>query len=191
MASQFIKNISVIQIFAISLILIWIVNYSMNSSLIPGSIIKDKEIVSIAWHLPDDSKSLLPQTVKIWKSAKFNLLFSKFNISSLILNWWIKTDFFDWNKKYLSIYEIDWWLNTYLHIKNTVENTIKNNEKYSKDSKFEANNLWIYSFYYNNNQDQGTVFLVSLIKWTVFALEYPKIHHEEIKVFAKSIVDNL
>ena len=82
------------------------------------------------------------------------------------------------------MYEIEWWLELYLRTKEIIENEMQINKE---NNIYEANNLWIYSFYYNDASQGNTVFLVALIKGKVWAFEYPKPKHEEIKIFTKEI----
>lgn len=187
----FYKKIKFIDLFAIALIIIWVSNYIINQPTISNKLLNIIQTEEIESRLPEESKEKLLENLIIQKSEKFTLLFSKFDIASIVLEWWIKTNILDWNKIYLTVYEIDWGLDTYIKIKNSIQNTIKSISENKDDSKFEANNLWTYSFYYNNNRKQDTTFLVSLIKWKVWWFEYPQGNHKEMKIFTKSIVDNL
>ncbi len=187
----FYKNIKFVDLFALVLVLIWVINYIINQPNFSNDLIDTSEIEELESSLPNESRAKLLENLTIQKEEKFTLLFSKFDIASIILEWWIKINVLDWNKIYLTLYELNWGLDTYIKVKNSVQNTIKLDNDNKNDTKFEANNLWTYSFYYNNDRKKDTVFLVSLIKWKVWWFEYPKENHEAMKTFTKSIVDYL
>lgn len=185
-----VKKINFIHVIAIFLIIIWIVSYNLQSKEIK---ITDENNANLTINksttsTPKESLDLLPIYIERDDTAEFTYLFSKFDLS--IMKWEkIKTVFRDWIKKYLIIYEIEWWLERYLNIRDAISNFIV--ESWDEKSWiFEANNLWVFSFYYNDFERKNTVYLVALIWWKVWAFEYPRDKHEEIKIFTKSIAES-
>ncbi|MCD5382795.1 hypothetical protein LR002_01600 [Candidatus Gracilibacteria bacterium] len=138
-------------------------------------------------NIPQQSIVILGDEIKKDKTTGFQYLFSIFDLNE-INQPKSKTIFRDGIKRYVSVYEIEGGLDTYLKVKSVIENYIE--IKNTKGSIFEANNLGVYSFYYNDEK-KGTVYLVALIGGQVFGFEYNKGIHEEMKIFTKSIAENL
>lgn len=181
------EKINFIHAIVFFLLIIWIFNIILNKNSFQANIenIEEKEI--FISNIPNDSIKILESSIEKDETTWFQYLFSMFDLSEINQKK-SKTIFRDWIKRYLSVYEIDWWLDTYLKIKSTLEYYIENiNQTWSI---FEANNLWVYSFYYNDEK-KWTVYLVSLIWWQVFWFEYNKDIHEEMQIFTKSIAENI
>jgi len=188
----FFKRINYIHIIAFCLILIWTVNYLIQWNNIWKWWSAEKaEIIWIqtltSW-IPQISLNLLSENIEQDETVKFTYLFSKFDLS--IIKWKkVKTVLRDWIKKHLISYEIEWWLETYLNIKEALSNSIIDKEE--KGSwVFEVDNLWVFSFYYNDPDRRQTVYQVALIWWKVWWFEYPREKHDEIKNFTKSVADS-
>ena len=181
------EKINFIHIIVFFLLIIWIFNIVLNKNNFQAEIEEvEKQEVFIS-NIPEESLQILWSSIEKDKTTWFQFLFSMFDLSE-IKQKKSKTIFRDWIKRYLSVYEIDWWLDTYLKVKSTLEYYIENVNK--SWSIFEANNLWVYSFYYNDEK-KWTVYLVALIWWQVFWFEYNKDIHEEMKIFTKNIAENI
>lgn len=179
----FFKNLSIVHFFVIFLLMVWVTNYIMNNN----DVVQYND-VSITSDVPPVSLMMLSDNIIKQDTEEFYYLFSQFDIRSITIAQKLQTIFTDWIKKYLVIYEIDWWLELYLKIKELIWNFIKSDKN---SSIFESNNLWMYSFYYNNSSKQNTVYLVALIRWKVWAFEYPRLNHEKMQELTKSIADDL
>jgi len=181
------EKINFIHIIVFFLVLIWTLNIVLNKNYFQANIQKVQVEKQFHSNIPEASLKILKTWITKDKTTWFQYLFSIFDLSEI----WekkSKTIFRDWIKRYLSVYEIDWWLDIYLKVKSLVENYIQNTNK--NWSIFEANNLWVYSFYYNDEK-KWTVYLVALIWWEVFWFEYNKDIHEEMKIFTKNIAENI
>ena len=181
------EKINFIHIIIFFLLLTWSFNLILNKNIFQVDF-KEVEVEKVfVSNIPKISLDILWNDVKKDDTIWFQYLFSMFDLSELNQQK-SKTIFRKWIKRYLSVYEISWWLDVYLKIKNTVEYYIENINK--TWSIFEANNLWVYSFYYNDEK-KWTVYLVALIWWQVFWFEYNKDIHEEMKIFTKNIAKNI
>lgn len=169
------------------LLIIWTTNILVNKNVFQAEI-KPVQVEKVfKSNIPQQSIVILWDEIKKDKTTWFQYLFSIFDLNE-INQPKSKTIFRDWIKRYVSVYEIEGGLDTYLKVKSVIENYIE--IKNTKWSIFEANNLWVYSFYYNDEK-KWTVYLVALIWWQVFWFEYNKWIHEEMKIFTKSIAENL
>lgn len=181
------EKINFIYIIVFFLLLIWTLNILLNKNYFQANI-KQVEVEKVFHsNIPEESLKILKSWITKDSTTWFQYLFSIFDLSEI----WeekSKTIFRDWIKRYLSVYEIAWWLDTYLKVKSLVEQYIENTNK--KWSIFEANNLWVYSFYYNDEK-KWTVYLVALIWWEVFWFEYNKDIHKEMKIFTQNIAENI
>lgn len=187
--NKFIKKINYINIIAFFLVIIWIFSFLIQSKTIKQSELTAQINISknIETSIPKNSLDLLPIKTIRDASTEFNFLFSKFDLS--IIKWKkVKTVFREWIKKYLIVYEIEWWLERYLDIKSAIKNSII--ESKAKNTLVEVNNLWSFSFYYNDENREETIYLVSLIWWKVWCFEYPRNKHKEMKLFTSSVVEN-
>jgi hypothetical protein len=166
---------------------IWSLNIFLNHNTFQAEIesLEVNEVFSSS--VPDESISILGSSIKIDSPVWFQYMFSIFDLSEIDQDK-SKTIFRDWIKRYLSVYEIKWWLDTYLKVKNTVEYYIENVAK--KWSIFESNNLWVYSFYYNDEK-KWIVYRVALIWWQVFWFEYYIEIKDEIDIYTKNIAKNI
>ena len=185
------EKINFIHIIVIFLLILWILNSILNKNTFNAKI---QDVEKNQWdieiftsNIPISSLEILWDDIKKDDTTWFQYLFWIFDLSEINQKK-SKTIFRKWIKMYTSVYEIDWWLWTYLKIKKIIEYYIENFNK--KWSLFEANNLWVYSFYYNNER-KWTVYLVALIWWEVFAFEYNKKYHEDMKIFTKNIAKNI
>lgn len=177
---DFFYKLNFIHFIAIFLVIIWLANLAINTTTKTDTA---KEIESINW-ISESLDLLLPPDVKKDKTNEFQYLFLKFDLNTI--EWKkIVTTYKQGIKKYLTLYEIDWWIDSYLKIKNVASKNIELDENMSL---FEANNLWAYSAYFNDNNKKNTVFLLSLIWSKVIAFEYPRDKHEELEVFKKALV---
>lgn len=181
------EKINFIYIIVFFLLLIWTLNILLNKNYFQANI-KQVEVEKVFHsNIPEESLKILKSWITKDSTTWFQYLFSIFDLSEI----WeekSKTIFRDWIKRYLSVYEIAWWLDTYLKVKSLVEQYIEKTNK--KWSIFEANNLWVYSFYYNDEK-KWTVYLVALIWWEVFWFEYNKDIHKEMKIFTQNIAENI
>lgn len=181
------EKINFIYIIVFFLLLIWTLNILLNKNYFQANV-KQVEVEKVFHsNIPEESLKILKSWITKDSTTWFQYLFSMFDLSEI----WeekSKTIFRDWIKRYLSVYEIAWWLDTYLKVKSLVEQYIENTNK--KWSIFEANNLWVYSFYYNDEK-KWTVYLVALIWWEVFWFEYNKDIHKEMKIFTQNIAENI
>jgi hypothetical protein len=181
------EKLNFIHLIAIFLLVIWIFNVFVNKIEVANNAGEAvKEVVYVS-NIPDTSLKILKEWIEKDKTTGFQYLFSMFDLSE-VTEYKTKTIFREWIKRYLSVYEIAWGLETYLKIKNNLEYYVENVNK--AWSIFEANNLWVYSFYYNDEK-KWTVYLVALIGWQVFGFEYNIEIHPEMKIFTKSIADNM
>lgn len=187
-----IKNIWFIYILVIILVALWLVNAYVNA---------DKLLIQTdlwEWYssyepsIWSENINLLPKWVKKSEPSPFIYLFSEFDIGSYVIWEKIKTIFTqnNWLNKYLVVYEIWWWIDTYLAIKNTIKNQYWLSKNINEPWLNEINNIWIYSFYYNNKERPNTVYLVAYMMWKIWWFEYPRDKHEELKQFIKSLDTN-
>lgn len=181
------EKINFIHVIVFFLLLIWSMNIILNQNKFQANIVEIENEEIFVSNIPQSSLDILWDNIKKDDTTWFQYLFSMFDLSEINQKK-SKTIFREWIKRYLSVYEIDWWLSTYLKIKNTIEYYIENVNK--SWSIFEANNLWVYSFYYNDEK-KWTVYMVALIWWQVFWFEYNKDIHEEMKIFTKNIAKNI
>jgi len=181
------ERVNFIHIIVFFLLFIWSLNIFLNHNTFQAEIesLEVNEVFSSS--VPDESISILGSSIKIDSPVWFQYMFSIFDLSEIDQDK-SKTIFRDWIKRYLSVYEIKWWLDTYLKVKNTVEYYIENVAK--KWSIFESNNLWVYSFYYNDEK-KWIVYRVALIWWQVFWFEYNIEIKDEIDIFTKNIAKNI
>jgi len=184
---SFFKKVNFVHFIAFILVLIWTLNFFSNSnySIQKSNVSEVKNEIKNS--ISKEALNLFPKEVTQESVGSFQYLFSKFDLS-VLREKKIKTVFRDWIKKYLIVYEIDWGLEMYLKIKDAISNSII--ESWDEKSwVFEANNLWIYSFYYNDFEKRGTAYLTALIWWKVWAFEFPKERYEKwVKLFTESIV---
>ena len=181
------EKINYIHIIVFFLLLIWTMNIIFNKNNFQTNIKEVENSQTFYSNIPEESLKILWDDVKKDETTWFQYLFSMFDLSEINQKK-SKTIFRKWIKRYLSVYEIDWWLETYLKVKSIVEYYVENVNK--SWSIFEANNLWVYSFYYNDEK-KWTVYMVALIWWEVFWFEYNKDIHEEMKIFTKNIAKNI
>jgi len=181
------EKINFIHVIVFFLLIIWTFNIVLNNNNFQANIWEVEEEEVFSSNIPLKSIQILESSIKKDEVTWFQYLFSMFDLSEINQKK-SKTIFRNWIKRYLSVYEIDWWLDTYLKVKSSVEYFVENVNKVW--SIFEANNLWVYSFYYNDEK-KWTVYLVALIWWQVFWFEYNKDIHEEMKIFTKDIAKNI